>query len=126
MGKPPGLGHSPARSIPHQTTEEDLPMRLHNMLTAGAVAVALALPVAATPAAAKECVIKAAQGTASSLEGAKFQVDEALLQAVDWGAWAAWMANGSTPGWDFGKRTYKCKPGGVGFECVGQAKLCKK
>ena len=67
-----------------------------------------------------------APGTAGSLEGAKFQVDEALLQSVDWSAWAAWMASGSTPGWDFGKRTYKCKAGGLGYECVGQAKLCKK
>lgn len=80
----------------------------------------------ATPAMAKDCVKKAAQGTGSTLESAKFQVDEALLQAVDWGAWAAWMANGTTPGWDFGKRTYKCKAGGLGHECVGQATLCKK
>lgn len=101
-------------------------MNLDKSLAGGALAVVLALPLAATPAAAKDCVKKAAQGTASSLDGAKFQVDEALLQSVDWGAWAAWMANGSTPGWDFGKRTYKCKPGGVGFECVGQATLCKK
>jgi hypothetical protein len=35
------------------------------------------------------------------------------------------MANGSTPGWDFGKRTYKCSAGGVGIVCRGQAKLCK-
>lgn len=92
-------------------------------VVAGLVAMA---PVGATTASAKDCVKKAAQGTNSTIEGAKFQVDEALLQSVDWGAWAAWMANGSTPGWDFGKRTYKCKAGGLGYECVGQATLCKK
>ena len=72
-----------------------------------------------------DCVIKAAEGTGSDEKAAKFQVDEALLQAVDWGAWAAWMANGSTPGWDFGKRSYKCSAGGIGIVCRGQAKLCK-
>lgn len=71
------------------------------------------------------CVMKAAQGTGSNAEAAKFQVDEALLQAVDWGAWASWMANKTTPGYDYGKRTYRCKPGGLGVECVGQAKICK-
>jgi hypothetical protein len=78
-------------------------------------------------AAAGACVSKAAQGTGSDEKSAKFQVDEALLQAVDWGAWASWMANGTTPGYDFGKRTYKCKTGtGLGVTCVGQAKICKK
>lgn len=77
------------------------------------------------PAKSSNCVMKAAQGTGSDAEAAKFQVDEALLQAVDWGAWASWMANKTTPGYDYGKRTYRCKPGGLGVECVGQAKICK-
>lgn len=72
------------------------------------------------------CVTKAAEGTGSDEKAAKFQVDEALLQAVDWGAWASWMANGTTPGYDYGKRTYRCKPGGLGVTCTGQAKICKK
>ena len=71
------------------------------------------------------CVMKAAEGTGSDAESAKFQVDEALLQAVDWGAWASWMANKTTPGYDYGKRTYRCKPGGLGVTCTGQAKICK-
>lgn len=75
--------------------------------------------------AASNCVLKAAEGTGSDTEAAKFQVDEALLQAVDWGAWASWMATKKTPGYDFGKRTYRCKPGGIGITCVGQAKICK-
>lgn len=72
------------------------------------------------------CVKKAAEGTGSDEKAAKFQVDEALLQAVDWGAWASWMASGKTPGYDFGKRTYKCTKGtGLGFTCRGQATICK-
>lgn len=71
------------------------------------------------------CVLKAAEGTAASESGAKFQVDEALLQAVDWGAWASWMSNGTTPGYTFGPRKYKCKGGAGGYTCRGQAKICK-
>ncbi|MBU2582970.1 MAG: hypothetical protein KJ622_14765 [Alphaproteobacteria bacterium] len=77
-------------------------------------------------ATAAECFMKAGKGTAGTLEGAKFQVDEVLLQATDWGAWAEWMASGKTTGYDFGKRKYKCKQGGLGYECTGQAKICKK
>lgn len=73
----------------------------------------------------KSCVVKAAEGTGSDEKAAKFQVDEALLQAVDWGAWAAWMANGTTPGYEYGKRKYKCSKGGLGVVCRGQAKICK-
>ncbi len=82
--------------------------------------------LAATPADAKQCFRKAAIGEAGSAESAKFQVDEALLQATDWGAWAAWMTSTSTPGYTFGPRTYSCKQGGsFGWECRGSATLCK-
>lgn len=79
---------------------------------------------------AKECWRKGAIGEAGDTDGAKFQVDEALLQAVDWGAWAAWMSSGgksSTPGgYSFGPRTYKCSKGGsFGVTCRGQATICK-
>lgn len=87
---------------------------------------AAALIGTSTGADAKSCVVKAAQGTGSDEKAAKFQVDEALLQAVDWGAWASWMANGTTPGYDFGPRKYKCGKGGIGVSCRGQAKICKK
>lgn len=92
-----------------------------------AVAAGLALAIA-VPAQveAGECFKKAGQGTASTLEGAKFQVDEVLLQATDWGAWAEWMASGKTSGYDFGPRKYKCKQGGWGYECYGTATICKK
>ncbi|MEQ8825025.1 MAG: hypothetical protein RIC14_11690 [Filomicrobium sp.] len=82
--------------------------------------------IASSEAHAKNCFIKAGEGTAGTIEGAKFQVDEVLLQSTDWGAWAEWMATGKTSGYDFGKRKYKCKKGGVGYTCRGQAKICKK
>jgi len=75
---------------------------------------------------AAECFKKAGQGTATTIEGAKFQVDEVLLQATDWGAWAEWMATGSTSGYDFGPRKYRCKQGGLGYECYGTSTICKK
>ena len=75
---------------------------------------------------ARSCFKKAGQGTAGTLAGAKFQVDEVLLQATDWGAWAEWMATGKTSGYDFGKRKYRCKKGGMGYECYGTSTICKK
>jgi len=63
----------------------------------GVIAAAGIMLGAAASAEAKECVRKGAVGEAGSEKDAKFQVDEALLQAVDWGAWAAWMSNGTTP-----------------------------
>ncbi|HRY07634.1 MAG TPA: hypothetical protein P5114_10980 [Hyphomicrobiaceae bacterium] len=90
-----------------------------------ALVAATALVGSVSLAHAGSCVVKAAQGTGSDEKAAKFQVDEALLQAVDWGAWAAWMANGTTPGYKYGKRKYKCSKGGLGVVCRGQAKICK-
>lgn len=104
---------------------------MRTILSLGAIAVAavsFAVPASAAKKAAapSNCVTKAAEGTGSDAKAAQFQVDEALLQAVDWGAWASWMSNGTTPGYDYGKRTYRCKPGGLGVTCVGSAKICKK
>jgi hypothetical protein len=75
----------------------------------------------------QECFWKASEGTNTTEEGAKFQAFEALLQATDWGLWAAWMANGSTPGYDVGKAKYKCTKGtGLGVTCRSQVRICKK
>lgn len=91
-----------------------------------ALGCAAALVLGSVTAEAKgSCVLKAAEGSAGSESGAKFQVDEALLQAVDWGAWASWMSNGTTPGYSFGPRKYRCKGSGGGWTCRGQAKICK-
>ena len=98
---------------------------LTKVATTAAMAVALSLGAAAT-ASAKTCFKKAGTGEATTKKGAQFQVDEVLLQATDWGAWAAWMTTGTTPGYTFGKRYYKCQKGGTwGWKCYGQARICK-
>ncbi len=58
-----------------------------------------------------------------------FQAWEAVLQATDWGSWASFMSSGAkvgtAPGYKVSNVKSKCKAGGLGFECVMQAKLCK-
>jgi hypothetical protein len=75
------------------------------------------------------CVVKAGQGTNTTEDGAKFQAYEAVLQATDWGMWASWMASsqkiGVAPGYTVSNTKSKCTKGGLGYECVVQAKLCK-
>jgi hypothetical protein len=93
---------------------------------AASVSLIAGMSLMAADVEARECFKKAGQGTAGTIEGAKFQVDEVLLQATDWGAWAEWMATGTTSGYDFGPRKYKCKQGGLGYECYGTSTICKK
>lgn len=105
-------------------------MKTFKRCAAAVAAIAGVAIAGSVTAEAKECWRKGAIGEAGDIDGAKFQVDEALLQAVDWGAWAAWMASGgksSTPGgYSFGPRTYSCKGGGsFGVTCRGQATICK-
>lgn len=82
-----------------------------------------------SPADAKTCVNKAGQGTNTTEDGAKFQAWEAVLQATDWGMWATWMGSGAkvgtAPGYAVSNVKFRCKAGGIGRECVGQATLCK-
>jgi hypothetical protein len=102
-------------------------------MTAVAAVAGLAAIVTAGSAEAGSCVRKGAIGSAGSQQDAKLQVDEALLQAVDWGAWAAWMGSNNKvgaaaklPGYSFGPRTYSCKQGGSwGWTCRGAATICK-
>jgi hypothetical protein len=77
------------------------------------------------PAEAGRCFKKAASGTNTTMSGAKAQVYEALLQSFDWGAWAAYMATGSTPGYRVGAPSYKCTKGGLGYNCRGVSTICK-
>lgn len=91
-----------------------------------AAGLVLAITVSDAAAAGKSCVTKASVGTNTSEDGAKFQAQEALFQAVDWGLWAAWMANGSTPGYDVAKPKFSCSKGGLGYECRAQTTFCKK
>jgi len=84
-----------------------------------------AVPLVAVPAEAKSCFKKASAGTAVTEGLAKFQVDAALLQATDWSIYFTYISGNGTPGYTFGPRTYRCAPGGVGWECHGSATLCK-
>jgi hypothetical protein len=90
-----------------------------------------AAPSAAAQKAQAHCVTKGGQGTSITADGAKFQAYEAILQATDWGMWAAWMASsqkvGTAPGYDVSKVKFKCTTGtGLGATCVARATLCKK
>ena len=96
------------------------------IVSLAAAGLVLGAAAGATDASAKgACVKKAGQGINTTEDGAKFQAFEAILQATDWGMWAAYMANGSTPGYKIDKPKYKCTKGGIGVECVGQTTVCK-
>ncbi len=72
------------------------------------------------------CSISSADGTGVSAKAAKFQVYESLLQATDWNVWAAWIADGSTPGYAIKPVKYVCiKGSGLGVACRGKTTICK-
>ena len=91
----------------------------------------LCVALSGTPASAQgACLNKAGEGTNTTEDGAKFQAYEAILQATDWGMWAAWMAGsqkiGTAPGYKVSNVKSKCTKGsGLGFTCRVQATLCK-
>lgn len=98
-------------------------MRNITMLTLAALATAT---FAAAPADAKSsCFRKYSMGESLTQDTAKFQADEALLQATDWGVWAVWMAGGGTPGYSFSPRKYRCSQDGGVWTCHAQATFCK-
>jgi hypothetical protein len=98
-----------------------------------AAAAALLSLAAALPAHAQKaggtCVNKAGEGTNSTVDGAKFQAWEAVLQATDWGVWGAMMSSkqavGNAPGMKVSNLKSSCKAGGLGQVCVVQATLCR-
>ena len=92
---------------------------------AAAAIAALSVAQMAPAEAGGRCFTKAASGTNTTMEGAKSQVYEALLQSFDWGAWASWMASGSTPGYKIGAPRYSCSKGGIGYNCKGVSTICK-
>jgi hypothetical protein len=98
--------------------------KLDRIVFAAAASAALVLAQAA-PAEAGRCFSKSASGTNTTMEGAKFQVYEALLQSFDWGVWASYMATGSTPGYKVGAPRYSCSKGGLGYTCRGTSTICK-
>lgn len=80
-------------------------------------------------AGAGACLNKAASGTNTTEDGARFQAWEAVLQATDWGSWASFMASGAkigtAPGYSVSKVSSRCNKGGLGYSCKMQATLCK-
>src|SRR3990170_181943 len=81
---------------------------------------------AAFAAKSAACVMRSAGGTGPSQKTAKFQVYEVLLQDTGWDVWAAWMANGTTPGDKVKPVKYNCIKGtGLGVTCHGQTTICK-
>jgi hypothetical protein len=88
-------------------------------------AAALAVALAFTGAADAACYKKGAKATAASEKSAKWYVLETIVQQVDWGAWPAFVANGSTPGYKIKDELYKCSKSGGSVTCIGQATLCE-
>lgn len=105
-------------------------MRRKTSIVCG-LALCMAAAFASTPSMAQSaCVNKAGEGTNTTMDGAKFQAYEAILQATDWGSWASWMASsqkvGTAPGYTVKNLKSKCKTGeGLGHVCVVSATLCK-
>lgn len=89
--------------------------------------IALLAPVAtALPASAgSHCVTKGAIATAGSEKDAKWYALETMVQAVSWGLWPSFLANGSTPGYKIVDERYKCSPDGSSVTCQGRATFCK-
>jgi hypothetical protein len=97
-------------------------IKIHRM--AFAVAAVAALSLGMSTAAEARCFKKASSGTGSTMDSAKFQAYEAILQSFDWGVWASYMASGSTPGYRVSPR-YSCSKGGLGYNCRAVASICK-
>jgi hypothetical protein len=104
---------------------------MKTLLQVSAAALLLSLASTGVHAQAKggTCINKAGEGTNSTVEGAKFQAWEAVLQATDWGIWSAMMASkqevGNAPGMTVKNLRSSCKAGGLGQVCIVQATLCR-
>jgi hypothetical protein len=109
--------------------------RARCIITALAVAGALVLAVDSAAAqsrakSAQTCVDKGGKGTGSTIEDARFQAWEAVLQATSWPMWAAWITSGAkvgqaASGYSVSNVRQKCGSGGMlGKECIIRAKLC--
>lgn len=71
-----------------------------------------------------KCLKKAAVATSSDEKSAKWFALETMVQAVSWGIWPAFVANGSTPGYRIASQKYRCNKAGAGVTCRGQATFC--
>ncbi len=94
------------------------------------LAIAAALTVSAMPAVAQSkgkgnCVTKGAVATSGSESSAKWFVMETMVQAVSWGLWPGFLANGKVEGYRVSNEKYQCKPDGGQVTCRGRATFCK-
>jgi hypothetical protein len=71
-----------------------------------------------------KCLNKAAVATSGSEKSAKWFALETMVQAVSWGLWPAFLADGSTPGYRITRQKYRCKKDGGAITCKGQATFC--
>ena len=92
-------------------------------LIASCLAVFLA---AGTTVASAECVTKGAVATSDSAKSAKWFALETMVQAVSWGLWPGFLANGKVEGYNVTNERYNCKADGGGTTCRGQATFCKR
>jgi hypothetical protein len=88
-----------------------------------AVAISAAMLIGAASASAG-CVTKGARATAGSEASAKWFVMETMVQAVSWGLWPGWLANGKVAGYKVKGERYKCRPEGGQVFCEGRATFC--
>jgi hypothetical protein len=100
-------------------------------LAAGALVLAAGAFTSPGAEAQAQCVNKAGKGTGSTDNDARFQAWEAVLQSIDLGSWATWMASsqkvGVAPGYKVSRLRSRCSAGGwLGRECVVAARLCKQ
>ena len=112
-------------------------MKIGAMLLAGLLSASLATVAPAVAEAqtkgkgAAQCVEKGGRGTGGTVDSARFQAWEAVLQATSWPMWAAWMTSGAKVGQaaaGYNARILKqtCGNGGsLGKECVIWARLCQ-
>jgi hypothetical protein len=90
------------------------------LFTVAAMTVALGAPLAHA-----QCVKKGAIATAGSEESAKWYALETTVQAVSWGLWPGFLANGKVEGYNVSDR-YSCKPDGGQVTCRAAVTFCKK
>lgn len=94
-------------------------------LMQGMVATAAMVVALGAPAAQAECVKKGAIATAGSEEWAKWYALETTVQALSWGLWPGFLANGKVEGYSVADR-YSCKPDGSQVTCRAAVTFCKK
>lgn len=112
-------------------------MKTSRMFVAGLLALGLVAAgasgevVAQTKGKGAQCVEKGGRGTGSTIEDARFQAWEAVLQATSWPMWSVWITSGAkvgqaAAGYNAKVLKQKCGNGGsLGKECIIWARLCQ-